>query len=323
MIIVNKDELIHTLAQTRYIIADKFMLTQHKDISRSLEKASVFFLDNPEKSKNLAIYQKAINFFITNGLTRKDHLVVLGGGATSDFGGFVASTILRGISWTVIPTTLLSAVDASIGGKVGLNTDSGKNLIGNFHLPLHNYFCIDFLSTLSKREHESGFGEVIKYAFLDASIYKLLLEDEYDLREIIKQCAHLKQQLVETDFKEVGERKLLNLGHTFGHAFEKLLNIPHGHAVILGLELILKVFSPDLAPDFEQLKFKLGLRVEPERCSFEKFWNKVRVDKKIINKREIELIIPRSIGRVEIEKVELETLKKKLVCNEYYKNYFN
>ncbi len=322
MVIHNKEELIQILDKVRFIIVDENILSHYQDIVKVIKKASVFLLKSPEESKNLDEYNKAIEFFIGNGITRKDKITILGGGATSDFGGFVASTILRGVEWDVIPTTLLSMVDASIGGKVGLNTKKGKNLIGSFHLPTNTYIYSPFLETLDDKNLQSGLGEIIKYAFLDKAIFSAISGKSLELSEIITDCASFKQIVVANDFKETNSRKILNLGHTFGHAFEVNLQIPHGHAVVMGLELILELYNKDLLRELEKLKTNLNIEISAQKCSFSDFWSRVSVDKKIINAMEIELIIPKSIGHVEIQVTELELLKKKLIHDKSYSSYF-
>ena len=123
-----------------------------------------------EKTKTLEEYVRCVDYLLSHGLHRRAHIISLGGGSTSDFSGFVAATLLRGISWSIIPTTLLSQVDASIGGKTGINSKYGKNLIGSFYYPEKIFLCKEFLITLEKEEHDSGLGEVVKYAFLSKDI---------------------------------------------------------------------------------------------------------------------------------------------------------
>lgn len=206
-----------------------------------------------EKVKNIKDYETCIEFLIEKGVHRKAHVVAIGGGAVSDFAGFVAATVLRGISWTVIPTTLLSMIDASIGGKVAINSNLGKNLIGAFHMPDQVLIDLDFLSTLENIELQSGKGELLKYCFLDEEIYKQTIAEGCSPK-VIESCARFKQKITEDDFKEGGVRKILNFGHTFGHGIERIYNIPHGEAVIWGSVIIFILFQKN-----DQLKELVNL----------------------------------------------------------------
>jgi 3-dehydroquinate synthase len=298
------------------IIADKkvYELYELGTIFHSFKNKKVICcpVNGEEKSKTLAVYKKVTDYFIDQGVHRHAHLLSIGGGSVSDLAGFVAATLLRGISWSVIPTTLLSMVDAGIGGKTGLNTDQGKNLIGAFHLPQSVYICGKFLKALPLEEHLSGKGEVLKYAYLSEKIFQSVL-NEQALEKVILQCAEYKQKLVDKDFKEKNERKLLNFGHSFGHAYEKLYQIPHGEAIVWGLLtiLLMEKFSLD---HFRFLTKSLGL------SELKKPWKKINQtevfqylvkDKKLINDKEIELVVPHKIGKVKIEKRSLEKLKER------------
>ena len=179
---------------------------------------NVFWLSDSEEQKNLSVYETATEFFLKLGIHRASMLFVFGGGATTDFGGFVAATLLRGIKWKTIPTTLLAMVDGSLGGKVAINTPSGKNLIGAFHQPDSIYLCPEFLSTLDQEHWQSGKGEILKYGFLSQEIAELILKKQ-EIGKIIDACARFKMEIVKKDFREEGERIHLNLGHTLGHAF--------------------------------------------------------------------------------------------------------
>ncbi|MBY0415023.1 MAG: 3-dehydroquinate synthase [Bdellovibrionales bacterium] len=270
-----------------------------------------------EKVKNITDFQNAIEFFLEKGIHRKAHLVVIGGGATSDFGGFVASTILRGISWSVVPTTLLSMVDASIGGKVAINSKSGKNLIGAFHLPHHVWICPKFLETLPVAEKNSGMGEVLKYCFLDYSIYDLATR-KADMSEIISACAKFKEKLTLEDLKEVGIRKILNLGHSFGHALEYIYNLPHGEAVMWGMILLFKVFGNEKnLSDVAALKKALDIPGDQtpwfnKEFPIDKIMMYLSKDKKISALSSIDLILIKDIGNAEIVTMSFDEIQATL-----------
>ena len=172
------------------------------------------------------------------GLTRSDCIVAIGGGATTDLGGFVAATWLRGISWHAFPTSLAGMVDAAIGGKTGINSPSGKNLIGAFHSPDSVRIDITFLSSLPDRDFRAGMAEVIKCGFIsDPEILKLALDAKSNIEELVHRSVEVKSKVMSTDFKESKQREILNYGHTLGHAVEKLedYKLRHGEAISIGL----------------------------------------------------------------------------------------
>ena len=215
----------------------------------------------------------------------------------------------------------MSMVDAAIGGKVGINHDKGKNLIGTFSQAETIYLSSDFIGTLSREEMNSGLGEVLKYAFLSPQVYSMITH-KAPLETIIHSCATYKQNIVEKDYREGGERKLLNLGHTFGHAYEKMYNIPHGVAVMIGIKAIISLFKPSLQEDLTELLKKLNLELPKlSKEDFQKFWDFVLMDKKRLSKDVIELIIPRGIGQVAVEKMDLDELKEVMKKNDFFKNF--
>jgi len=184
--------------------------------------------------------------------SRSDAVVTLGGGATTDLGGFIAATWLRGISVVHVPTTLLAMVDAAIGGKTGINTIEGKNLVGAFHEPKSVLVDLDTLETLPKLELISGYGEIVKCGFIaDPRILDLIEEDVNDARdirsdrfaELVRRSIQVKTEVVAADFKESNRREILNYGHTLGHSIELVEHFKwrHGRAVAIGL-----VFAAEL-----------------------------------------------------------------------------
>lgn len=288
----------------------------------SIENKKVIFWKAPdgEKAKNINDYQNAMEFFLDKGIHRNAHLVVIGGGAVSDFAGFLASTILRGIKWSVVPTTLLSMVDASIGGKVAINSRSGKNLIGAFHLPTNVWLCSKFIDTLPEPEKKSGLGEVLKYAFLDYKIYDLIMRRS-QMEEVIDACAHFKLKITEEDLKEKSTRKILNLGHSFGHAIEFIYNIPHGEAVAWGIALIFKLFGSEKnLNDFRAINTNLNVvsKSPPwlyKEFPIEKIMTYLSKDKKISALSSIDLIFVNDIGNAVIETKSFEEIQNALEAN--------
>lgn len=312
------DEINKIDTDTVLIIADHQVWSLYsKDIQlEKIENKKVLFwkASDGEKVKNITDFQNAIEFFLEKGIHRNAHLIVIGGGATSDFGGFVAATILRGIRWSVVPTTLLSMVDASIGGKVAINSKSGKNLLGAFHLPTNVWISPKFLETLPAVEKNSGLGEVLKYCFLDFTIYDLVIR-KADMSEIINECAKYKEKLTKEDLKEVGVRKTLNLGHTFGHAIEFIYNIPHGEAVFWGIALLFKLFGNEKnLNDIAALKKALEISADHspwfnKEFPIDKIMMYLSKDKKISALSSIDLVLIKDIGNVEIESKSFDDIQ--------------
>jgi len=216
-------------------------------------KTSEFVVPAGERSKCRAQLNRIHDFLLTERISRSDTIVACGGGMVSDLVGFAAATTQRGIPWIVIPTTLIGMVDAAIGGKTAINHPSGKNLIGAFWQPLLVYCGLEFLMTLPERQMINGLGEILKYAGLSGSalIDRLsrYLErgDLYDLNAltpIVIECVRYKAQTVSRDETDKGQRMVLNLGHTFGHALEAgagFGRLLHGEALILGLKCALRL----------------------------------------------------------------------------------
>ena len=221
----------------------------------NLPKERIFILKDGEKEKNLKTCQKILERALKLNLTRKDYIIAAGGGVCGDIAGFAASVYMRGIHLIQIPTTLLACVDSSVGGKTGVDTKWGKNLIGSFYQPDCVLINTNFLKTLDDRQFKTGLGEVVKYAFIEKSCGcsedfglinylslnsgKILSRSSKTLEELIKICISLKISVVEKDEKEGNLRKILNFGHTCAHAIEKLTNYrkyTHGEAVVKGIE---------------------------------------------------------------------------------------
>lgn len=273
----------------------------------------VFWLQHPEEEKNLSRYGEAAEFFLKQAIHRKSVIYAFGGGATTDLAGFIAATILRGVHWRAVPTTLLAMVDASLGGKVGVNTELGKNLLGAFYQPEKVFLCPDFLNSLDAENWLSGKGEILKYAFLSSEIRDLVLK-KADTGKIIEACARFKLAIVEGDLREQGERIKLNLGHTLGHAFESTLKLSHGLAVAMGLRYILEVMEKkkaleqwsELVEALALPRERLELRHYPH---FEKskFFQYLQRDKKRQGSH-VRLVLVESVGQAYTEDILLSEL---------------
>jgi len=233
-----------------------------------------------EESKSLKILGNVWDRVLTFGVDRSSVIVALGGGVVGDLVGFAAATLLRGLPVVQVPTSLVGQVDASIGGKNGINRPAGKNLVGSFHPPALIVLDPDLLGTLPEREYRSGLAEVIKYGFLRSPELLAQLREAGDLETlrnrpetidtIVRRCAELKADLVERDLRESGERMLLNFGHTTGHALEAadgFQGLLHGEAVAVGmvaaafLAVDLGVADPTLPAEISELLERYGLPV--------------------------------------------------------------
>jgi 3-dehydroquinate synthase len=288
-------------AATVAIVADPAVAARAGAIADALREADVAVevTDVPagEQAKSLATVAALWDELGRLRLTRSDAVVAVGGGATTDVAGFAASTWLRGIRIVQVPTTLLAMVDAAIGGKTGINTDAGKNLVGAFHPPSGVVVDLDVLTTLPGAEWVNGMAEVVKAGFIaDAGILDLVEADFPGAAspkgpaavELIERSIAVKVEVVSRDLRESGPREMLNYGHTLGHAIERRegYRIPHGHAVAIGM-----VFAAGLAKaagllDGEALMrhkvclAALGLPTSYDETAFPELLELMRIDKK-------------------------------------------
>lgn len=218
-------------------------------VCASLERAGLrvvsYVFPHGESSKNLLEYAKILNFLAEAQVTRTDVLVALGGGVTGDLGGFAAATYLRGIRFVQIPTTLLAAVDSSVGGKTAVDLPAGKNLAGAFYQPDLVLCDLDTLATLPQDIFLDGCAEVLKYGVLGSrALFDLLAEvpSGTALEAVVAACVEMKRDIVQSDEFDRGTRQLLNLGHTFGHAVEACsrFTLSHGRSVAIGMAMIVR-----------------------------------------------------------------------------------
>ncbi len=274
-----------------------------KKISRKFNQRIIIVQGN-EKIKSLKNYQKNIEKIINMGIQRKSKLYSFGGGTIGDFSGFLASTLLRGIEHIMIPTSLLAMVDSSIGGKTGINSKYGKNLIGSFYLPKKVFVCPEFIKSLPVREIACGFAEVIKYSIINPYPLKKILEKQKNeknfLSLIIENSIKTKLKYV-YDFREKldyrSSRAVLNFGHTIGHAIENSNSynnsIKHGEAIAIGMIVELKVsqhlgyYKKSLEPLIEIIKgFGLPSNYSKyiSKKNIKKLIDKMKFDKKANDK---------------------------------------
>jgi len=271
-------------------------------------------LPDGEIHKTLANVSRMLDVLITNRFARDACVVALGGGVVGDMAGFAAACYQRGIAFVQVPTTLLAQVDSSVGGKTGVNHPGGKNLIGAFHQPAAVFADTSTLNTLPDRELRAGLAEVIKYGlivdseffdWLEANARKLLDRDPAALVHAIKRSCEIKADIVGRDEREQGERALLNLGHTFGHAIESATNYSgwlHGEAVGAGMLLAADMsqrlgwVKPQDVERVERILRNFGLPVDVSALSANTLADKMKIDKKVAAGR-IRLVLLKAIGR--------------------------
>lgn len=223
-----------------FIITDDGVPTEYAGrVASGFERSYIYTVASGERSKSLDICSDIIKKMMSIGMTRSDICIAVGGGVVGDLTGFVAATYMRGIDFYNVPTTLLSMVDSSIGGKTAVNHCGAKNIIGAFHQPSGVLIDTDTLSTLSERHKANGLAESIKMAATSSSeLFSLLEDPECNIEKIITESLKIKKAVVEEDEREGGIRKILNFGHTFGHAVESATNMEelyHGECVAIGM----------------------------------------------------------------------------------------
>ncbi|CAM3777893.1 3-dehydroquinate synthase [Rheinheimera salexigens] len=277
-------------------------------------KLNYILLPDGEAYKTLASYETVLSFLLQHQYSRDVLLVALGGGVIGDITGFVAATYQRGVRFLQIPTTLLAQVDSSVGGKTAVNHALGKNMIGAFKQPVQVIINTQVLATLPAREFAAGMAEVIKYALIaDKAFFSWLLtehqailaQDHLVLAQMIKHCCQMKADIVSRDETEQGERALLNLGHTFGHAIEAHLGYGswlHGEAVAAGMVMAAKLSLSRgwlVQQDLDQLIQLLEVfqlpTAAPEHMCIADFLPYMKTDKKVKN-GQMRFVLPISFG---------------------------
>ncbi len=288
---------------------------------KSSKNLHLISLPDGESQKDLTSLSRVWKELAKLNFGRLDAIVGIGGGATTDLAGFAAATWLRGVAWYAVPTSLAAMVDASIGGKTGINASSGKNLIGAFYSPRKVIIDLDFLQHLPKRDISAGLAEVIKCGFIkDKEILASLRSDVIDFEEIIYRSVKVKAKVVGSDFKESKEREVLNYGHTLGHAIESdsRYKLRHGEAVSIGLvfaaELsqILRGLDQEVVTEHREILKSFNLPISYPKSRFKNLLKNMQVDKKVKNGR------MRFIGLDDIAKpVWLEEVTKADIAKAY------
>lgn len=288
-----------------------------EQLRQSLENSgfetAIALMPDGEEYKNLAEASRILDQVVNSGLERNSLVVALGGGVVGDLAGFVAAIYQRGIGFVQVPTTLLAQVDSSVGGKVAVNHPQGKNMIGSFHQPIRVIIDPLTLETLEEREFKSGLGEIVKYgiifdrdffAFMQDNVQEIRNRDTRCVSALIYQSCLLKKEIVEKDEKELGLRAVLNLGHTFGHAIEKLTGYTsyrHGEAVVMGtaaaanLAEQLGLMQAAECEKVIDLFRRLGILMPFPAIEPQEIYKGMLNDKKVINGK-IRFVLPKGIG---------------------------
>lgn len=299
-------------------VAPLYLKTVMEELKKVSDQVTSFVFEAGEKNKNLNTVQQVYKHLIQHELDRKSILVALGGGVVGDLTGFVSATYLRGIDFIQIPTTLLSQVDSSVGGKTGVDLDQYKNMVGAFHQPRLVYMNMKTIHTLPAKEFACGMGEVVKTGLIcDASFFHYICENHEKLHALefttlaktIRRCCEIKAGVVERDPKEKGERALLNLGHTIGHAIEKLMDFQLLHGQCVGIGLVAAACISRNRGLLTEEEYKMiydvcklyDLPVTIQQLSAEEIISATKKDKKI-EQGQIKFILMDGIGKSFIDK---------------------
>lgn len=305
-----------------FSVIDRNVLNKHHaklrlNLLNHKNHSGFYEFQSEEKLKTFPSARKILSSMIENKLGRRSLLLAIGGGIAGDIGGFAASIYMRGVKYVQVPTTLLSAVDSSVGGKTGINFAETKNIIGAFHQPILVLVDIEFLKTLPQRELVCGLGEIIKYAFItDVSFYNYI-EDNIDgvlnlddkvLTKIIYESIKFKANIVMSDERETGIRKMLNLGHTFAHALEIEHNhtLKHGQAVIAGIACSLFMsYKLGLIDGMQLEKYvRLISRFKPHiklrKLNHDRIYTIMQRDKKISDGK-VKFVLIKNIGEAGLD----------------------
>jgi 3-dehydroquinate synthase len=318
-----------------HCLIDKNIYLKYKGILDEKKLKSCKLIEASEDQKSLEKVIEYINFLLENAAQKNHKILVIGGGLVQDIGSFTAHLLLRGIDWIFIPTTLLSMADSCIGSKSGINVGKYKNQVGAFHPPTEVCISPSFLDTLPQSELVNGIGEIIKHAlikggkqyeFISKNISKLS-ENKKLATEIIYKSLLIKKEIIEEDELEKGIRKLLNYGHTFGHALEGYTNhkISHGIGVLIGVDLANFISLKEKLMSLSEFN-KIHNFIYPFISSYEVrvtdydiYMEYLSRDKKVIGD-EVKALLSEGIGKVKIVKTKLDT-KLKDYIREYFDKY--
>lgn len=308
-IISNLKDYVDKNKQILIIMDDNIPVRYMESIKNSLDNNIYsFVIRHGENNKSFSNYQNILNYLLDLNFTRDDMIINLGGGVVSDLGGFIASTYKRGIKYINIPTTTLSMVDSSIGGKVAINYSGYKNVVGSFYEPYLVIIDIELLKTLDARNYYNGLVEALKMSLLDSKDFFELFKDLHqNLDDIIYKSLMFKKRIIEEDEKDLGIRRILNFGHTLGHAIEaKYINkIYHGEAV--GYGMLPFIDNLNLRSQVQTILQKMNINIDEAR--YHNLKEYIKQDKKNNFEKDklyVNVIKLKDIGNPYIEKIDIE-----------------
>lgn len=300
------------------IVTDSGVPKQYVDslVANIEDKTVIYTIEQGEQSKNIDNLKNILQFMLTNDFKRNDCIVAIGGGVVGDLSAFSASIYMRGIDFYNVPTTLLSMVDSSIGGKTGIDFGGVKNSVGTFYQPKKVYIDLDVLSTLDKRLINCGLAESIKMALcLNKEYYDYLKDNitNLDYEKVVVESCKMKKDVVEKDEKEKDLRKVLNFGHTIGHGIEEASNgkLLHGECVALGM---LCMCNDSIKKELIDIYDKIGLPTKV-RLNKEKVLSLIKHDKKSFGD-DVDCVVVDQVGTFEFKKMTIDEIKEKITCIE-------
>ncbi len=296
-----------------FVISEKGVPEEYqRKVCSQFSNALLFLVPHSESAKSLSAYEECLIELQKHRFTKGDTIISLGGGVVGDLGGFVAATYLRGMRWIQIPTTTLSQIDSSIGGKTALNFGGIKNVIGSFWQPEKVLIDFEVLDTLEKRQFINGMIEALKIGLLfDENLVKWIKEDVYkNKKEIIKRAVQLKKEVVEKDEKDKNFRQLLNFGHTLGHAIESVSEGKLYHGECVGLAMLGMIEEDHIREEVREILRKMNCPISFKEDE-NKVIEKVFYDKKMYRGK-LNLIFLEKIGQVKVEQLSWSDAKIKV-----------
>lgn len=295
------------------VITDEGVPKQyHEEVLKQCKNGYLFLAKQGEETKSLEVYEQILQKLLALDFSRKDLIIALGGGVIGDLSGFVAGTFKRGMRFASIPTTTLSQIDSSIGGKVAVNMGEVKNVVGTFYHPEAVLIDLSTLSTLPERHYNNGLVEAVKAGLIgDAELFELFEKTEHienDLEEIIVRALRVKKNVVEQDEKEENLRKILNFGHTIGHAIESIYHLEgyyHGECVGIGMMMILE--KEEIRERLRKVLCKLNVPLSAD-YDVEEVIHFIKKDKKA-NGKYVTVVQVDKVGEAKLLPIEIESLR--------------
>ena len=295
-----------------FIVTDSGVPDEYsKTIADQCKEAYIETVSQGEMSKSIATFQKLLSRMLSLGFTRSDCVVAVGGGVVGDLAGFVASAFMRGVDFYNIPTTVLSQIDSSIGGKVAVNLDGIKNIVGAFYQPKKVIIDPDVLKSLPPRQISNGLAEAVKMALtFDEELFKIFENQNpmEQIDDIIVKSLCIKKSVVEQDEKEAGLRKVLNFGHSIGHGIESEYSLYHGECVALGM---IPMCSASVRERLKKVLEKLSLPTSVD-CNTVKIMEAMSHDKKIKNGK-LTAVFVEEAGSFVMKDIECDDLKERIL----------